>query len=144
MDKIIAEGKKGNLAIRITEMGSAKVRLINNVHVEQLNEKTFKVSIDFNKDPDPHMSCNVSTGDGWDGIDYQNDIDHPGPTGFSWMDVMFKWMGKGKSDLEMKWSTYETGDDTDRVHFDSLFISEILVTQVTNREDGNETLTMKI
>ena len=144
MDKIIAEGKKGNLAIRITEMGSATVRLINNVHVEQLNENTFKVSIDFNKDPDPNMSCNVSTGDGWDGIDYQNDVYHPGPTGFSWMNVMFKWLGEGKSDLEMKWSTYETGDDTDRVHFDSLFISEILVTQVTNREDGNETLTMKI
>jgi len=141
MNTIVAQAKKGNLAIQITEMVKDGPRLINSVHVDQLNEFTFKVSIDFNKDPMPGMSCRVSTGDKWDGIDFQNDVDKDE---FSWMAVMFQWQGEGESNLEMQGSTWENGDDTDRVHFPSLFISEILVTQVPKREDWDEGTTIQL
>ncbi len=141
MDTFIQVGAKGNLAVQVTSHTTKGTKLIRSVHVEQLSERTFKVSLDFNMDPVAWMSCNVSTGDGWDGVDFQSDVDQPD---FSWMAVMFKWLGDEETDLEMSWSTCEIGDDTDRVHFPSLFVSEILVTQVQKRGSWGESLVMSL
>ena len=141
MGTIIAEEIKGKLAIRIENTVPNGSKLINSVHVEQLSETSFKVSVDFTRDPVEWMTCNVSTGDGWDGVDFQTDVDKED---FSWMSVMFKWMGVEKTDLEISWRTWETGDDTDRVHFPSLFVSEILVTQVNKREEMGSGLTIQL
>lgn len=137
----IIEGQKGNLGVRIVDNypNQPWARLIRNVTVTQLSDFTFKVMIDFNMDPMVEASCLVSTCDGWSGVDFMNDVNQPN---FSTMDVMFKWMGEGKSDMEIQWSTWSTGDETDKDHFPSLFVSEILVTQVQVREEFDEMLVL--
>lgn len=140
MDKVVKRFNKGNLGVRITEHTSGN-RLINTVNVEQLTKHAFKVTIDFKQDPMPDMSAQIYFNDKWAGIDYQTDVDAPD---FSWMSVLFNWLGKKDSDLEFSWSTWEIGDSTDRVHFSSLYVSEILVVQVPKREGWDNRVSVTV